>query len=45
MHARGFVADFKAVDVLTEGQVEQIHRGALEVLNKTEVQVESRGGA
>lgn len=42
MGAKGFIRNLKPQDVLTEGQVERIHDGALRVLEKTGVQVESR---
>jgi trimethylamine--corrinoid protein Co-methyltransferase len=41
MHAKGFVRNFKPLEILTEEQVEEIHRGALDVLQVTGVQVES----
>jgi trimethylamine:corrinoid methyltransferase-like protein len=34
MAAKGFVRNFKPLDILTEEQVEQIHRGALDVLGR-----------
>ncbi len=42
MAAKGLVRNFKPLDILTEGQVDEIHEGALDVLQKTGVQVESR---
>jgi trimethylamine--corrinoid protein Co-methyltransferase len=41
MAARGIVRNFKPLNILTEEQVEEIHRGALDVLEVTGVQVES----
>lgn len=42
MDSGGFVRNFKPLELLTEGQVEQIHQGALDVLEKTGVKVESK---
>jgi trimethylamine--corrinoid protein Co-methyltransferase len=42
MDSVGFVRNFKPLELLTEGQVEQIHRGALDILEKTGVTVESK---
>jgi trimethylamine--corrinoid protein Co-methyltransferase len=41
MAARGLVRNFKPLEILTEEQVEEVHRGALDVLEVTGVQVES----
>lgn len=41
MPARGFTRNFKPQEMLTEQHVDQIHRGALDVLEVTGVQVES----
>jgi trimethylamine--corrinoid protein Co-methyltransferase len=41
MAAKGLVRNFKPLEILTEEQVEQIHRGALDVLEVTGVNVES----
>jgi trimethylamine--corrinoid protein Co-methyltransferase len=41
MHAKGLVRNFKPLEILTEEQVDRIHRGALDVLEVTGVQVES----
>jgi trimethylamine--corrinoid protein Co-methyltransferase len=41
MAAKGFVRNFKPLNILTEEQVEEIHRGALDVLEVTGVTVES----
>jgi trimethylamine--corrinoid protein Co-methyltransferase len=41
--AKGFIRKIKPLDVLNDEQIEQIHNGALEVLDKTGVTVESRG--
>jgi trimethylamine--corrinoid protein Co-methyltransferase len=41
MAANGFVRNFKPLGILTEGQIDAIHRGALEVLEKTGIQFES----
>ena len=41
MPTNGFVRNFKPLGILTEGQVEAIHRGALDVLDKTGIQFES----
>ena len=41
MAAKGFVRNFKPLDILTEEQVEEIHRGALDVLEVTGVRVDS----
>ncbi len=35
MPARGFTRNFKPLEMLTEEQVDQIHRGALDVLEGT----------
>jgi trimethylamine--corrinoid protein Co-methyltransferase len=42
MHAKGLVRNFEPLDILSEGEVEQIHQGALDILEKTGVQVESK---
>ena len=41
MAAKGFVRNFAPLSILTEEQVEQIHRGALDVLQVTGIRVES----
>jgi trimethylamine--corrinoid protein Co-methyltransferase len=41
MAAKGLVRNFKPLEILTEEQVEQIHRGALDVLEVTGVRVDS----
>jgi trimethylamine--corrinoid protein Co-methyltransferase len=41
MAARGLVRNFAPLNILTEEQVEEVHRGALDVLEVTGVQVES----
>ena len=41
MAAEGIVRNFKPLDILTEEQVERIHRGALDVLEVTGVTVHS----
>jgi trimethylamine--corrinoid protein Co-methyltransferase len=41
MSAKGFVRNFKPLEILTEEQLEAIHRGALDVLQVTGVQFES----
>ena len=41
MPAKGLVRNFKPLEILTEEQVEQIHRGALDILETTGVLVES----
>jgi trimethylamine--corrinoid protein Co-methyltransferase len=41
MAARGFVRDFEPLRLLTEGEVERIHQGALDVLEVTGVRVDS----
>ena len=40
MTVKGFTRNFKPLEILTEGQVEAIHRGALDVLESTGVRVE-----
>jgi len=42
MATNGFVRNFKPLGILTEGQIETIHRGALDVLRKTGIQFESK---
>ena len=42
MTAKGFVRNFKRLEILTEGQIEAIHRAALDVLQVTGIQFESR---
>jgi len=37
---KGFMNNIKPLDILTEGQVESIHRGAMEVLEDTGVRIE-----
>ena len=41
MAAKGIVRNFKPLNILTEEQVERIHRGALDVLEVTGVRVDS----
>jgi trimethylamine--corrinoid protein Co-methyltransferase len=41
MAARGLVRNFKPLNILTEEQVEEVHRGALDILEVTGVLVES----
>ena len=40
MPARGFPRNFKPLEILTEEQVEAIHRGSLEILEHTGIRVE-----
>jgi trimethylamine--corrinoid protein Co-methyltransferase len=42
MPANGYVRDFKPLGILTEGQIEVINRGALDVLEKTGLRFESK---
>jgi trimethylamine--corrinoid protein Co-methyltransferase len=42
MATRGIVRNFKPLEILTEEQVERIHRGALDVLEATGVRVDSQ---
>ncbi|UCB46023.1 MAG: trimethylamine methyltransferase family protein [Spirochaetota bacterium] len=42
MHAKGIVRNIPPLEILSQDQVERIHRGALEVLETTGVEVESR---
>jgi trimethylamine--corrinoid protein Co-methyltransferase len=42
MATNGFVRNFKPLGILTEGQMEAIHRGALQVLEQTGIQFESK---
>ena len=41
MPAKGFIRNFKALEILTEEQMESIHRGSLDVLEHTGVRFES----
>ena len=41
MPAKGFIRNFPPLNILTQEQVEQIHRGALDVLEVTGVRVDS----
>ncbi len=41
MAANGFARDFAPLNILSEEQVERIHRGALDVLEVTGVRVDS----
>lgn len=41
MTTNGFVRNFKPLGILTEGQMDAIHQGALNVLEKTGIQFES----
>ncbi|KKK86643.1 hypothetical protein LCGC14_2761210, partial [marine sediment metagenome] len=38
----GFVRNFKPLEILTEEQIEDIHRGALEILETTGIKVEGK---
>ena len=38
----GFVRNFKPLEILTEEQIEDIHRGALEILETTSIKVEGK---
>ena len=40
---KGFKRNFKPLEILTDDQVEAIHRGILNVLEKTGVRVEHEG--
>ena len=42
MSSNGFVRNFKRLEILTDEQVEAIHRGALDVLQVTGIQFESQ---
>ncbi len=39
---KGFTRKFKALEILTEGQLEAIHKGTLEILEQTGVRFESK---
>jgi trimethylamine--corrinoid protein Co-methyltransferase len=41
MAVKGFIRNFKPLEILTEEQVEQIHTGTLEVLKKTGIRFEN----
>ena len=41
MPTKGFIRNFKALEILTEEQMEAIHRGSLDVLEHTGVRFES----
>lgn len=42
MPAKGYPINFKPIEIMTEQQVEAIHRGSLDVLEKTGVRFESQ---
>jgi len=42
MALKGFMRRFKSFEILTEGQIEAIHKGTLDVLQKTGVRVEHK---
>ena len=41
MPAKGYVRNFKPLQILSEEEMEAIHRGSLDVLEKTGVRFES----
>ena len=44
MAAKGFIRNFKPLEILTEEQVEAAHRGALDILETTGIRYESKRG-
>jgi trimethylamine--corrinoid protein Co-methyltransferase len=43
MHRKGFVRRFKALEILTEDQIEEIHKATLDVLWETGIRIEHEG--